>query len=502
VTYAAVGSAYSVDITPREVLFATDGGLWHFDRYTGKPLYPEFSGRAGVKFVSLAGARGVLYHHETGTVWLLARTGLFYRAEGLDEWREVQFDQRAATVLGERGDTLFLRAGDRVEGILPFGRVKLGRLKVGLEGVRWTSWIRTEKIEYPFYGANNAYLRFEPSDGRLVDWFGKTYHVNYCLVDDRYFRRYLCYDDLGIAVGNERGGSLDIYRPGPSKGGVTSIAFGSNGKMFTAGSGSFSYFDRQTGLWEHESERPSWDLNSQTASDMLFEKGKLYVATDQGLMIGTSGENLWSSSGLLESGARPPIRTLEIVGRWLFLGGDRDIRRMALPGGPFFRIDAPEPAKSRIADAASDGDTLWIAGVGGIYRGTIEGRMEYLGGDEVIGDEATRAIAVSKRFVAAGGSGGLRYLNRSNGDWNALKNDVFFGGGQVVSLAVQENYFWIGTTNGLFKYDVDFGRLVSMGVAEGLPATRVNRLVIEADTLWVGTAAGLTRIDTNALFWK
>src|SRR5689334_10163258 len=66
------------------------------------------------------------------------------------------------------------------------------------------------------------------------------------------------------------------------------------------------------------------------------------------------------------------------------------------------------------------------------------------------------------------------------------------------NLAVQavlqdrEGYLWVGTQNGLFRYDGSRFRTFSKD--DGLPGARIESLHEAADgTLWVGTGAGLAR---------
>src|SRR5271154_4633066 len=80
-------------------------------------------------------------------------------------------------------------------------------------------------------------------------------------------------------------------------------------------------------------------------------------------------------------------------------------------------------------------------------------------------------------------------------------NFKFYGEEEgLQSLAVQvvlqdrAGFLWVGTQNGLFRYDGN--RFAGFGKAEGLPDAHIESLHESIDgTLWVGTRSGLARRD-------
>ena len=82
---------------------------------------------------------------------------------------------------------------------------------------------------------------------------------------------------------------------------------------------------------------------------------------------------------------------------------------------------------------------------------------------------------------------GQHYSFKFYGEEEGLQNL----GVQVV-LQDRAGFLWVGTQNGLYRYDGS--RFSSFSKHEGLPGTRIESLHQSADgTLWVGTRSGLAR---------
>ena len=108
-------------------------------------------------------------------------------------------------------------------------------------------------------------------------------------------------------------------------------------------------------------------------------------------------------------------------------------------------------------------------------------------------------IALLAAFLSALVSG-QRYNFKFYGEEEGLQSLAV----QVV-LQDRAGFLWVGTQNGLFRYDGN--RFVGFGKAEGLPDAHIESLHESIDgTLWVGTRFGLAqrtkerfeRVDTGA----
>lgn len=510
VTFADSRDLTAVDFTEREVFFATNNGLWRVDRMTGKLLEPEFSGYGLGQTYHFGRISTLLFHWQTATLWLVTANGLYVRSLGIDEWKNIYGYGEGITRLGERNDTLFIQAKNRLSAIAVFGYRDLGDLDdFETDGIRWSTdrSQKKSKVEMPFYHSVDPLLRFEPDQGRLVDWDLASYKSSFRLIDPDFSKSYIGFPGLGIAIADDRRGSIELFQPGPVGRGIRAIALAENGIIYLGGESDkdgdgLNRFDRKNGVWDRFGRRQRWGLETKRIYDLAYHDGKLFAATEDGLLIGSPRKEGWGMYGLLEGAPKPPVWLVERVGEWLFIGGSNGIRMMMIPGGPFFDAKGPGGADLYAADAVADGDTLWLVGPQGVFKGGPEMPFELIGGDAGIDELPTRAIAVTSQTVAVGGSDGLSFFDRRSHQWREMPSRTHFEEGQITAIVARNDHFYIGTDQGLYQYNDRTGKLLLFGTDLGLPDERVEKLLIEEDTLWVGTRAGLSRLNLNAPYWR
>src|SRR6476660_3826178 len=83
---------------------------------------------------------------------------------------------------------------------------------------------------------------------------------------------------------------------------------------------------------------------------------------------------------------------------------------------------------------------------------------------------------------------GFQYYGKEQGLTNLTAGSI---------LQDRTGYLWVGTQNGLFRYDGY--QFLRFGMEDGLPSSSVESLHEDrAGTLWIGTTSGLARrVDTG-----
>ncbi len=518
VTFTDCRSVWSVDIGRREVYFATEGGVWRIERFTGEPLDPWFTGVGLEKAIRLTAGRIILWHDRSNTLWLAAKDGLYYYRQDVERW--YQLDDRTREelkgaridALGESGDSVLVELklrelqGDSTQilAVDPFIFRVLGTIppdKVP-EQVRWVRFSRHPlKRELPRYRLTDPSLHFDRMQGVITDLeLDKFWPVAESL-DDEADLHYILYPGLGIGVADAIHMRLEILQPGPAGRDVKAIGPGPGGRLWVGGEddpdkGGFNLFDRAGGRWERFDADVIVGIDSHRARDVLTIGGLVFFATDAGLVYFKPKDAGWFTLDRFDGLAGPNIRALTAAEDILFLGGDMGVNLRELQAGSIWSAGDRRVDELRTSDCVSDGDTVWIAGLQGVFRWTPEGGWEPFAGKGISGEPA-RSLAITRTRLWIGGRHGIREFDRRSGEWAEHPGRVFLRGGMPLSLASNDSLLWVGSDRGLFCFNRLRGSWLEYGTGQGLPHPRIQRLILEADTLWIGSPAGLTRFIWN-----
>lgn len=292
------------------------------------------------------------------------------------------------------------------------------------------------------------------------------------------FRNYTTADGLGANV-------------------VEALAVDSSGRLW-AGTGAglcrFVPGEERFECLEHE------ELGTAYIHDLHVEEGILWAATDAGL-FGRQGEDVrhyGRSSGLpsLE------VRSIERDGNGVLWVGTTDgLVRLDPESGRFAPVDLPSDAGRHVSALLSDGETLWV--------GTMQGLYRHAGGEVTaaagIPPEAANAeiadivLDGGGRLWGATNLGVLRrqedvfqLLTRRNGLRYNISYSLFTG---------QEGLVWIGHDQGLTKWVPS--PFVGYDGEHGLIDPFVRTInEDEQGRLWFGTPLGVQIVPFRDGEWR
>ncbi|WP_340202061.1 two-component regulator propeller domain-containing protein [Ascidiimonas sp. W6] len=104
---------------------------------------------------------------------------------------------------------------------------------------------------------------------------------------------------------------------------------------------------------------------------------------------------------------------------------------------------------------------------------------------------------------------GLHRLDRKTGNFikvNYEPNNIFDPDAKLVSCLFQSerDVLWIGTTGGLFKYNMAENTFKRYNLESGLPSNTIYKILEDEDgNLWVSTNDGISKFDVkNEIFWN
>lgn len=502
VTWSAAGKFHSVAVTNDAVVFATDGGLYRVDRYSGRPIEPWISGIGSSGAVDLTGVTSLAWSETSSSLWAVRRGALLCYRWGIRRWNEIA--QGGYSALGVKDGELYTIQGGQVMHLNPVTWKTTPDRKVSRDSIDWQD-SRTERTRqggYPNYLTNPFTFSYNPADGSLNDSKFAVFRPGAEAVDSFWGKRYVCYPGLGYAVVDERGMRQEIVEVGLSGPDVQGIAIRPNGDIWIGGNNDqnasgVTLYSRSAQTWKKFTRREYPGFESGKIADlMVLRNGMVLAATSLGLTITDNDGFNWRTYARLEGLRVPTPKCLVSAGGTLYLGGVDGLATMLLPNGPFFKIEE-RGLKDAVNCLATDGRTVWVGSINGLLQKTADGEWIELKGNDQIGSEPVRAIAIGADYIAAGGASGVRVYHPSDDSWTALLSSVYLRDGQILSMTTSTDYLWIGTDRGLFRYNPTAGSVIEYTTEQGLPSARIQRLIVESDSLWIGSPRGLTRFLWN-----
>lgn len=158
---------------------------------------------------------------------------------------------------------------------------------------------------------------------------------------------------------------------------------------------------------------------------------------------------------------------------------------------------------------------VWVGTPRGlsVFDKVTETWHSYVQSEELIGNEV-RSVVADKRYVWCGTSQGLSRYDKQYGTWTSFRKK---GGRQFMSvgrsswswwepededslvdnninsLAVDEQYLWVGTKDGASRYDKIANKWDRYTRENGLPSQDISAIIVDGYDVWAGTSAGLCK---------
>lgn len=250
-------------------------------------------------------------------------------------------------------------------------------------------------------------------------------------------------------------------------------------------------------------------IPSNWINDLLVKDGHLMAATHNGLAIFDSAKKIFTNythdsgdSRTLSDGSLWSLMTDHTGNVWMgtYSGGIN----ILYPGNSNFynigeRIGKNVGLKKPLAEAITgDAD-------GGLWFGTFGGGLNYINRVKGVAafydvsDEIKALVKDSTGNIWAGTLDGLYKFNRSKKNFSLVNLRVFntkTTAKLINALLVTKAGVWVGTNGaGLKLIDYTGKELLSLTNENGLADNYVNALCGEGNTLWIGTQNGLNKYD-------
>lgn len=190
-----------------------------------------------------------------------------------------------------------------------------------------------------------------------------------------------------------------------------------------------------------------------------------------------------------------PSQSSEV--RWY--GGEQNLRKYPFLA-PYYVLDA-RLRRYNMTSLDQDGFDIWIgtSGYGLLHYNsrTLSREHRFFG----LGGESVRALSKDGPTLWIGGeSDRITAWNQDQDTWRYYDEESEYGllSSDVSDIVSDSLWMWLGTQEGLARYDRATGRWKTFTVFERLWANGVTALGVDGDVLWIGTEEGLCRMSTES----
>ena len=348
--------------------------------------------------------------------------------------------------------------------------------------------------------------------------YNLTYEDNYAVITDPQLRSYRVIDAIeddwdhiwlatygqGIARVDQSSGYVTLIPFGLYQDNIntvlidgTDVWFG--GKPDESTENAITVWRRDESQWEYfEATYMDW-IVSDYVNDIVADKSHVYFATDFGLVKYRKSRNTFTSYTRALGLRSTAIQSLYLEDSLLFMGGDGVIDVLLTTRDSIFPLQTSIPAIGTVLSMSHIGSNFWVGTDYGVHRfDEVEFKWSrynvpsgYLGGavwQFAEGDDGDVWFA---------GIDGVVHVDK-----NLLELETFLtrhelGNSVPHRIAFTDDFLWIGTDKGLYRYEDSNDRWKQYTVYEGLISDYVNDMVLEGDYLWIATPEGVTRFYWN-----
>jgi len=273
-------------------------------------------------------------------------------------------------------------------------------------------------------------------------------------------------------------------------------------------------------------------ISVREADDVVW-----FASDEHGLSRYDKASSSWTvyteDDGLLSNEIND--NTLQVDERYVWVGTEKGFSRYDTITGGWTSYTGKETlTNNRIRTIAVDGRYIWCGTENGLSRydkrynewtnfrarrfdwWRYDGYFE-LEEFEGLSDNNVTSISVDPKYVWVGTQDGMNRYDKSANRWDTYDRRNSLPNSTIRTTAVGKSEIWIGTPNGVAKYarlsddpnawesfnktiEVEAG-LVSKRFAKSLVSNDVRCLYLDNRYLWAGTKKGVSRYDTSREVW-
>lgn len=230
-------------------------------------------------------------------------------------------------------------------------------------------------------------------------------------------------------------------------------------------------------------------------------EGALWVATERGLNRYHRATDAWDFWPLAALPAEEV--TALALSQGVYVGTERGLRYYDEVLEQWRTVEGPA-STAPVTALTVAGAHLWVGGPSGLARfDPLSGEWDPFGPEMGFPAERVTCLLTEGLTVWAGTSEGhLCRYDPQRQEWEVCPLESFLPLGEILALWPAENGLWVGSVDGLQRYEIATQRWRLVDLPPEWTGAPVTALVGAGWTLWVGTDQGLARYHPERDLWE
>ncbi len=540
VSYVDFRHIAALDGGSRYLFAASSGGVLIYEINRRRWENPQAVGYSITETIPLTGAVALIYDEDTNYLWVCTHREILRYDVGARRWireaRDLWLPNDRVVNMGLSEDKVIIEVipGQVYAGLFPFGnplpqpswqayvrRFSGSRLfgsffpdhsDINIEEVHWRGlrskiplssaqlygWIGSGPANFPHLKLPNGSI-FLP-EGEVQDRFLRTFPITDWFVDRRGMLWFGTWGG-GIGKGDIRSLFAEMFEFGPAGNDIRALLvqkkdiwLGGDNEAPLLG---ITRCSRNRQTWQHYEPRAEREILSTIVYDFETAGDRTWIATEEGL-LSFKKKKQWRRFGLEDGLWSNRIRALAANDTQLWVGTDRGLNLLTLPGMTIWRQENTSLRHLGILRLRLHGDTLYIGTPNGLFRGSIVDRVfEHIPLDPGLLTAPIRDISVVGKEVWTATRQGVQVYNSASGESRSWLSITYLRGEEPTCLLATKQAVWVGTDKGIWRWWRERNEWIDYRPRDGLIDAQVEVIRRDGDYLLIGTANGLTRFYWN-----
>jgi len=258
-------------------------------------------------------------------------------------------------------------------------------------------------------------------------------------------------------------------------------------------------WDRRENEWHYYESRYNDNIISDEVNDIAADEKNVFFATDLGLVVFNKDRGQFTSYNRRTGLRSQEIYSLHVEDSLLFMGGDGTVDILLIPQKSIFPLSAPPQYVSRVDDMDRIGGSFWLCTTTGVLRYNEKEHKwkDFDTRDYNLNGEVWQIYEAENGDVWFAGVDGVVHCDSEFNEIETFLSRHDLKMTVPHRIAVIGNKLWIGTDNGVLRYDLVTKLWDEYDKMDGLIDEYINDMKVDGDYIWFATPEGATRYYWN-----